>query len=79
MTDGHLAAAQNAGFKVITREACVLMEGKMSSLLLLDDQRQWLDLRASHGAGRAYVQKPRLSVEESLLGIVVRTRSPSRW
>lgn len=62
--------------KVITREACVLMEGKMSSLLLLDDQRQWLDLRASHGAGRAYVQKPRLSVEESLLGIVVRRKKP---
>jgi len=62
--------------KVITREACVLMEGKMSSLLMLDEQREWLDLRASHGAGRAYVQKPRLSVEESLLGIVVRRRKP---
>jgi signal transduction protein with GAF and PtsI domain len=59
-----------------TREACVLMEGKMCSLLMLDDGRQWLDLRASYGAGRAYAQKPRLSAEESLLGIVVRRKKP---
>ena len=62
--------------KVITQEACVLMEAKMCSLLLLDDQREWLDLRASYGAGPAYIGKPRLNVEESLLGIVIRRRKP---
>ena len=62
--------------QVITREACQLMEAKMCSLLLLDDARQWLDLRASNGAGEAYLNKPRLSVEESLLGIVVRRKKP---
>ncbi len=62
--------------KVITRDACLLMEGKMCSLLMLDEGRQWLDLRASYGAGRAYIQKPRLSAEESLLGIVVRRKKP---
>jgi signal transduction histidine kinase len=61
---------------VITREACVLMSAKMSSLMLLDDSQQWLDLRASHGAGEAYLHKPRLSVDESLLGVVVRRKKP---
>lgn len=61
---------------VVTREACVLMQAKMSSLLLLDESRAWLDLRSSHGAGAAYLRKPRLSVEESLLGIVVRRKKP---
>ncbi len=59
---------------VITREACQLMGAKMSSLLLLDDTRKWLDLKASHGAGDYYVSKPRLSVEDSLLGVVVRRK-----
>jgi signal transduction histidine kinase len=62
--------------QVITGEACVLMRARMSSVLLLDDSRQWLDLRAHHGAGEAYVSKPRLSVDESLLGVVVRRRKP---
>src|SRR5205823_11485956 len=62
--------------EVITREACQLMAGKMASLLLLDESREWLDLRASWGAGDAYLNKPRLSVAESLLGIVVRRKKP---
>ena len=59
---------------VITHEALVLMRGKMCSLMLLDDTREWLDLRASQGAGEAYLSKPRLRVEESLLGVVVRRK-----
>lgn len=62
--------------RVITREACQLMDAKMASLLLLDDSREWLDLRASHGAGADYLGKPRLSVAESLVGNVVRRRRP---
>ena len=62
--------------KVITREACVLMRAKMCSLMLLDDSHQWLDLRASFGAGHAYIRKPRLHVEESLMGIVLRRKKP---
>lgn len=61
---------------VITREAYVLMQAKMCSLMLLDESREWLDLRSSHGASEAYVRKPRLSVEESTLGVVVRRRKP---
>ena len=61
---------------VITREACVLMRAKVCSLMLLDESREWLELRASFGAGEAYVNRPRLSVEESLLGIVARRKKP---
>ena len=62
--------------EVVTREACQLMRAKVGSLMLLDESRQWLDLRASHGAGAAYTKKPRLSAEESLVGIVVRRKKP---
>lgn len=62
--------------RAITREACELMRARMCSLMMLDDNREWLDLRASCGAGRAYIKKPRLSVEESLLGVVVRRKKP---
>jgi len=61
---------------VVTREACVLMQAKMCSLMLLDDTHEWLELRASFGAGAAYVNRPRLSLEESLLGVVVRRKKP---
>lgn len=60
--------------QAITREACSLMNAKMCSLLLLDDSREWLDLRASQGAGAAYLNGPRLAVGESLVGTVVRRR-----
>jgi signal transduction histidine kinase len=62
--------------QAITREACPLMKAKMASLLLLDEAGKWLDLRASHGAGEAYIGKPRLSVAETFLGTVVRRKKP---
>ena len=62
--------------KVITAEACVLMHAKMSSLMMLDSSHAWLDLRASYGAGEAYLSKPRLNVDESLLGVVMRRKKP---
>jgi signal transduction histidine kinase len=62
--------------RVITKEVCELMSARMCSLMLLDENREWLDLRASFGAGKAYIQKPRLPVSESLLGVVVRRKKP---
>jgi signal transduction histidine kinase len=59
---------------VVTREAVALMSAKMSSLFLVDESGEGLDLRASFGAGEAYRCKPRLSVAESLLGSVVRRK-----
>ncbi|HTL17601.1 MAG TPA: GAF domain-containing protein, partial [Patescibacteria group bacterium] len=61
---------------VITREASVLMRARLCSLMLLDESREWLDLRSSYGAGEAYLRKPRVSVEESLLGVVIRRKKP---
>lgn len=62
--------------QIITREACELMQAKMCSLMMLDETRMWLDLRASFGAGEAYINKPRLSAHESLIGAVVRRKRP---
>jgi signal transduction histidine kinase len=62
--------------KAVTREACGLMRARMCSLMMLDENREWLDLRASHGAGEAYLHKPRLAIGESLLGVVVRRKKP---
>jgi signal transduction histidine kinase len=62
--------------QAITREARALIGARMCSLMMLDETGVWLDLRAQHGAGRRYVEKPRLAVDDSLLGIVVRRRKP---
>jgi signal transduction histidine kinase len=62
--------------QLITREACTLMEARMCSLLMLDASGEWLDLRASFGAGPSYLDKPRLSADESFMGIVVRRKKP---
>ena len=62
--------------RAITREAGVLMRARMCSLMMLDESREWLDLRASYGAGEAYIKKPRLAVGDSLLGVVVRRKKP---
>jgi signal transduction histidine kinase len=62
--------------QAITREARTLMRAKMCSLMMLDPTGEWLDVRAHHGAGVAYTSKPRLSIAESLVGIVVRRRKP---
>lgn len=62
--------------RVITKEACHLMRARTCSLMLSDETHEWLDLRASYGAGDAYINKPRLSVSESLIGVVVRRKKP---
>ncbi len=64
----------NEALQVITREASLLMEARMCSLLLLDETGQSLRLSASHGAGPAYVRKPDVSIDESLVGVVVRRK-----
>jgi len=62
--------------RAITKESCELMRARMCSLMLIDESREWLDLRASYGAGDAYINKPRLSAGESLIGVVVRRKKP---
>jgi len=70
------ALGLDEALQVITREACGLVRGRLCSVMLLDESREWLDLRACFGGGEDYRRKPRLSVAESLLGIVVRRRKP---
>lgn len=72
----HSALNLDDALRVITREARGLMQAKMCSLMLLDETGAWLDLRANDGAGPAYLKKPRLGADESLLGVVVRRRKP---
>ncbi|MCL4179882.1 MAG: GAF domain-containing protein [Verrucomicrobia bacterium] len=64
----------NEALQVITREASLLMEARMCSLLLLDETGQSLRLSASHGAGPAYVRKRDVGIDESLVGVVVRRK-----
>jgi signal transduction histidine kinase len=72
------AISLDDALNAVTREACDLMRAKMCSLMLLDESMEWLDLRASHGASKAYRNKPRLSMNESFVGVVVRRRRPSQ-
>ena len=62
--------------RAVTREACLLMRARMCSLMMIDESGEWLKLRASYGASEAYLNKPRLSVADSLLGVVVRRKKP---
>ena len=55
------------------------MRARMCSLMMLDESREWLDLRASYGAGEAYLNKPRLSVEESCSASWCAAKSRCRW
>ena len=57
---------------VITKEAAGLGRAKMCSLQLLDSSSEWLETRAQYGAGANYIQRPPLSVSESLMGSVIR-------
>ena len=62
--------------QVVTRESVQLMDVRMSSLMLLDQGGEILELRASHGAGEAYVDREPVRVNESLIGTVIRRRKP---
>ncbi len=62
--------------EAVTREACQLMSARMCSVLLLDETGEWLELTASHGAGESYKAKPRLHIDESFAGSVVRRCQP---
>ncbi|MGB9601339.1 MAG: ATP-binding protein, partial [Limisphaerales bacterium] len=61
---------------LITQQARALMRARMSSLLLLDDTGEWLELRSCDGAGKHYLNKPKLNVDDSLLGVIVKRRKP---
>lgn len=66
----------NDALQVVTQQACALMGAKMCSILMLDEKREWLELRAHYGAGPAYINTPRISVDDTFVGIVVRRKKP---
>lgn len=60
----------------LARQARRIMEAKLSSLMLLSDDGEKLILKAWDGASRAYIKKPNLPVNESLVGVVVKRNKP---
>ena len=60
----------------VTRDACRLMDTKVCSLMLLNQTRDCLELRACHGASADYLRKPPVPVADSLVGFVVRRAKP---
>lgn len=67
---------QNAVLKRVTRETCRLMKADLCSIMLLSETNQQLILKAWHGASSAYVKKPHLPVEDSLVGVVIKRQKP---
>ncbi len=59
-----------------TRLVCQLMNSRLCSLMLVSENGKELVLRACHGAGADYQNKPNVPLEESLLGVVLKRRKP---
>ena len=60
----------------ITVQTLRLMKARICSVFLLNEEATELVLRACEGGTQAYRDKPNLSVEDSLLGSVVKRRKP---
>ncbi len=60
----------------VAADATELLGVKVCSLMLLNAERDRLELRACHGASADYLNKPPLPVSESIIGSVVRRRKP---
>ncbi len=61
---------------LVTREAARLTGAKLSSLLMVGEDPDSLEVRASHGAGPDYLGRGSLRIQESLVGVVIRRRKP---
>ncbi|HAV63075.1 MAG TPA: histidine kinase [Verrucomicrobiales bacterium] len=66
----------DGALRTIAVEGCELMGSRICALQMLDETGEWLNLKACHGAGPAYLNKPPVQVSESMLGFVVRRRKP---
>ena len=64
--------------QAVVEQATVLMEAKISSLLLVDETNKQLVLESVYGSTPEYIEKPNLDLEKSLLGRVVRNGRPLR-
>jgi signal transduction histidine kinase len=62
--------------QLVVAEAVELMGAKLASVLMVGADPDSLELRACHGAGPDYLGRGRLSVSDSLVGVVLRRRKP---
>jgi signal transduction histidine kinase len=60
----------------ITRDSLRLMKARLCSIMLLSEDKEELRLNAWAGASSAYIQRPNLRVNESLVGVVVKNLKP---
>jgi len=60
----------------ITKAANRLMATRLCSLMLMTEDGDELVLRASHGAGDTYRNRPNLSLSDSLVGVVAKRGKP---
>ncbi|MDR0533420.1 MAG: GAF domain-containing protein [Verrucomicrobiales bacterium] len=60
----------------VAKQARRLMNARLCSLMLLSDDGEELVLKAWDGASKAYIKKPNLQVNESLVGVVVKRQRP---
>ena len=60
----------------IVEKASYLMNTKICSLMLLNEEGSELIIKAVHGGSPDYIQRPNLKVGESLIGKVVVTKKP---
>jgi signal transduction histidine kinase len=60
----------------VTHNACHLIQTQVGSLMLLNSRTGALELRACHGASRDYTGRPPLSVDDTLVGSVIKRRKP---
>ncbi|MEM1057870.1 MAG: GAF domain-containing protein [Verrucomicrobiota bacterium] len=76
---GHLIVAENNLDEVldqITKAANRLMATRLCSLMLVSQDGRELVLRAHHGAGDTYRNRPNLPLDNSLVGVVVKRNKP---
>jgi len=76
---GQLIVSENnldEALQQITKSANRLMATRLCSLMMLSEDGQELILRANHGAGDMYRNRPNLSLDNSLVGVVVKRNKP---
>lgn len=63
---------------LVVLEACNLIGGKLASIMLINQSdANLLDIKATYGGGKSYSDSNRtISIEESLMGIVIRRQKP---
>lgn len=60
----------------ITKDSLRLMKAHLCSIMLLSEDGEELSLKAWAGASQAYIHRPNLRVNESLVGVVLKTMKP---